>query len=227
MLRLTFKSLLANKVRFALTTFGVMLAVSFVVSALVLGDGLRSTFGDVSDEITAGIDLEVRPVSEFGEPEPLPNELVAVIAAIDGVVDAVPSIEAPEDSVRPLPPNGEPISTSGTTLLAFNWSDNETVSPFSLVDGTAPQFDEFMLDLDSAAKYGFVLGETYQVVTPNGPYALTLSGTSTFGAGNSTVGAVLMQMNTGQAGELFGVGGVTAIYVQVDGSANIEGKSVV
>ena len=61
MLRLTLKNLRANKVRFALTTFGVMLAVSFVVSAFVLGDGLRSTFGDVSDEITAGIDLAGPP----------------------------------------------------------------------------------------------------------------------------------------------------------------------
>jgi hypothetical protein len=40
MFRLTIKSLSANKVRFALTTFGVMLAVSFVVSAFVLADGL-------------------------------------------------------------------------------------------------------------------------------------------------------------------------------------------
>ena len=57
MLRLTLKSLGANKIRFALTTFGVLLAVSFVVAAFVLGDGLRSSFGDVSEDITAGIDL--------------------------------------------------------------------------------------------------------------------------------------------------------------------------
>ena len=60
MFRLTLKNLRANKVRFALTTFGVMLAVSFVVSAFVLGDGLRSTFGGVADETTAGIDLQAR-----------------------------------------------------------------------------------------------------------------------------------------------------------------------
>ena len=38
MFKLTIKHLLANKVRFALTTLGVTLAVSFVVSAFVLGD---------------------------------------------------------------------------------------------------------------------------------------------------------------------------------------------
>ena len=47
MLQLTLKNLRANKVRFALTTFGVTLAVSFVVSAFVLGDGLRCASGSL------------------------------------------------------------------------------------------------------------------------------------------------------------------------------------
>ena len=99
MLRLTLKNLRANKVRFALTTFGVMLAVSFVVSAFVLGDGLRSTFGGVADEITAGIDLEVRPEADFGDPPPLSADLVGVVAGVDGVADAVPTVEAGWDVV--------------------------------------------------------------------------------------------------------------------------------
>ena len=70
MFRLTIKHLLANKVRFALTTLGVTLAVSFVVSAFVLGDGLRSTFTKVSEEVTAGVDLEVRNTADFGDPPP-------------------------------------------------------------------------------------------------------------------------------------------------------------
>ena len=41
-------------------------------------------------------------------------------------------------------------------------------------------------------------------MTPGGRVDLTLSGTSSFGADNSTLGAVLMQMNTAQASELFG-----------------------
>ena len=74
MFRLTIKHLLANKVRFALTALGVTLAVSFVVSAFVLGDGLRSTFTKVSEEVTAGVDLEVRNTADFGDPPPLPPD---------------------------------------------------------------------------------------------------------------------------------------------------------
>ena len=107
MFRLTIKNLWANKVRFALTTFGVMLAVSFVVSAFVLGDGLRSSFTDVSEEITAGVDLEVRNVADFGDAPPLPADTVSAVAAVDGVADAVASIEAADNAVRPITANGE------------------------------------------------------------------------------------------------------------------------
>ena len=80
MLRLTLKNLVANRVRFALTTFGVVLAVAFVVSAFVLGDGLRSTFGDLSEEIGAGTDLEVEYDGSFGEGEFFPAGTRAVIS---------------------------------------------------------------------------------------------------------------------------------------------------
>ena len=112
MFRLTVKHLLANKVRFALTTIGVTLAVSFVVSAFVLGDGLRSTFAKVSEDVTAGIDLEVRNTADFGDPPPLPPDTVDTVAGIDGVADAVASIESEYDVVRPVRSNTEAIPQS-------------------------------------------------------------------------------------------------------------------
>jgi putative ABC transport system permease protein len=77
------------------------------------------------------------------------------------------------------------------------------------------------MDFDSAAKYGFVIGSTYHVDVPSGRVELTLSGTSSFGADNSTLGAVLMQMNTDQAGELFGIDGISNVAVQVADGANV------
>ena len=221
MFRLTFKNLLANKVRFALTTFGVMLAVSFVVAAFVLGDGLRSTFTDVSEEVTAGVDLEVRNVADFGDAPPLPADTVSVVAAVDGVADAVASIEAADNAVRPIKANGETIPTDGPPQLAFNWIDNPQLSPFTLVDGAPPQIGEFTMDVDAAAKHGFVIGDTYEVMVPAGRVDLTLSGTSSFGADNSTLGAVLMQMNTDQASELFGIDGIGSVAVQVADGADV------
>ena len=221
MFRLTLKNLRANKIRFALTTFGVTLAVSFVVAAFVLADGLRSTFNDVADDITAGIDLEVRPVSEFGDPDPLPVDLASIVVNVDGVADAAPSIEAADDSVRPVLADGSTITTDGPPQLAFNWIDNEELSPFSLVDGAAPLIGQFTIDFDSADKHDFVIGDSYEFMTPAGRQDLTLSGTSSFGPNNDTVGATLMQMNTAQSGELFGIDGLTSVNVEVADRADI------
>lgn len=221
MFRLTVKNLLANKVRFALTTFGVMLAVSFVVSAFVLGDGLRSSFTDVSEEVTAGVDLEVRNVADFGDIPPLPADTVSAVAAVDGVAAAAASIEAADNAVRPLKANGESLPLDGPPQLAFNWIDNEQLSPFTLVDGAPPEAGQFTMDVDSAATYGFVIGDTYDVMVPGGQVDLTLSGTTSFGADNSTLGAVLMQMNTGQASELFGIDGIGSVAVQVAEGADV------
>ncbi len=221
MFRLTFKSLLANKVRFALTTFGVMLAVSFVVAAFVLGDGLRSTFTTVSEEVTAGVDLEVRNVAEFGDTPPLPADTVSLVAAVDGVADVAASIEAPDNAVRPIKADGHSIPTDGPPQLAFNWIDDPQLSPFTLVDGAPPKIGEFTMDVDAAAEHGFVIGDTYEVMVPAGRVDLTLSGTSSFGADNSTLGAVLMQMNTDQAGELFAIDGIGSVAVQVADRADL------
>jgi putative ABC transport system permease protein len=221
MFRLTLKNLRANKVRFALTTFGVMLAVSFVVSAFVLGDGLRSTFGGVADETTAGIDLQARPVADFGDPPPLSADLVDVVADVEGVADAAPGIEAGWDVVQLLGEDGKPVSSDGPPHIAYAWSDNSQLSAFSLMEGAPPGLDQFTIDLDAAAKYDLVIGESYELTTPTGRKHLMLSGTSSFGADNETVGAVLMQMNADQAGDLFGIDGVNTISIQVDNNADI------
>ncbi|RLE26710.1 MAG: hypothetical protein DRJ50_00260 [Actinobacteria bacterium] len=226
MLRLTLRSLGANKVRFALTTFGVTLAVSFVVAAFVLGDGLRSSFTTVSEDITSGVDLEVRNVVEFGDAAPLAPETVATVGAVDGIADAVANLEAADDAVRPIKGNGDNITTDGPPQLAFNWIDNEQLSPFSLVEGAPPEIGEFAIDYDSADKHDFVIGESYELITPDGRVNLTLSGTSSFGEDNSTLGAVLMQMNTAQASEIFAINGISNVSVEleegVDASAVLD-----
>jgi len=220
--KLTIRNLWANVGRFAMTTFGVVLAVSFVVSAFVLGDGLRKTFGDLTTEIVAGTDLEVRPVDEFGTIASLNDGDVAAVLAVDGVADAVGFVEAPENSVRPITPSGEEIPTSGPPQLAFSWSDAPGFSPFTVVDGSSPGIDEFVIDLDSAARHEFIVGDTYTVLTGTGHHDLTLSGLTRFGSENATVGAVLMAMNAGQTDALFGTVGYDSIAVALTDSARAD-----
>jgi putative ABC transport system permease protein len=221
MLKLTLKNLAANRVRFTMTTFAVVLAVSFVVSSFVLTDGLRSTFGDLSEEIIDGTDLEVRPVDEFGSPVLVDDTAVATVAAVDGVRVAAPMLEPDENTIRPINADGEEIDSAGPPHLAFGWIDDPDLSSFDVVEGSAPdEPHEFALDIDSASDNGFVVGETYSVLTPTGARQLTLSATTTFGKNNDTLGAILMQFEIDALGEFTDTIGYDSIAVALDDDAD-------
>ena len=223
MLRLTLKNLKANRVRFAMTTFAVVLAVSFVVSSFVLTDGLRSTFGDLSADIVEGTDLEVRPVEEFGQSTFLTDDEVAAVRDTDGVRVAQPIVEAVEQSVRPLKADGNEIDSFGPPQLAFSWIDDPQLSSFTVVEGSAPTGPgEFTMDLDSAADNDFVVGDTYDVVTQTGVVPMTLVGTTTFGESNDTLGATLMQFETQTLLAITGEEGYDSVLVAVDNGADVS-----
>lgn len=232
--KLTIRNLRANSGRFAMTTFGVVIAVSFVVSAFVLGDGLRRTFGDLTTDIVAGTDLEVRPLDEFGTIESLDDDDVDAVLAVDGVAHAVGLVEAPENSVRPITPSGEEIPTAGPPQLAFSWSDAPGFSPFTLIEGAAPAPGQFLMDLGSADRHGFEVGDTYTVLTATGRHELILSGLTRFGSDNQTLGATLMSMNAAETDALFGTTGYDSIAValtesaraDVDAAASLVGASI-
>lgn len=221
MFRLTLKNLLANRLRFVLTTFAVVLAVSFVVSSFVLTDGLRSTFGDLSEEIVEGTDLQVRPVADLGDPPPLDPALLDEVAAIDGVAVAAPLIEATENAIRPINADGDAISTSGPPQLAFGWVDAADISPFEVVVGSAPdEPGEFAMGIDAANDNGFDVGETYDVITPTGRSQLTLTALTSFGADNDTLGATLMQFDVDDLQALTGRVGYDAIDIALADGAD-------
>ncbi len=220
MFRLTIKNLAANRIRLALTTFAVVLAVAFVVSSLVLTDGLRSSFGDLSEDITAGTDLELRPVGGFGEADTVPESALAQVQAIEGVDVAAPRVEA-EMTIRPINAAGETISINGPPQLAFGWIDDSRLSMVSLVEGRSPAGPgEFTMDLDAAATHGFDLGETYDVITPDGTTELQLIGLTSFGAENDTLGATIMHLEVDTLQGLLGQEGYDQIAVAVESGAD-------
>ncbi|MEM7273121.1 MAG: FtsX-like permease family protein [Actinomycetota bacterium] len=220
MLRLTIKNLAANRIRLALTTFAVVLAVSFVVSSFVLTDGLRSSFGNLSSEIVAGTDLEVRPTDEFGGTDLVPTSALDDVRAIDGVAAAAPTLEI-EDGVRPINAAGEEIPAGGPPQLAMAWIDDPRLSMVTLVEGDVPGAGEFTMDLDAAARHGFALGQTYDLVVPTGRTELTLSGLTSFGENNDTLGATLMHFDLATLRDISGIAdGYDSIAVALGAEAD-------
>lgn len=222
MLTLTLRTLNAHKVRLALTTFAVVLGVSFIVSSFVLGDGLRRNFTSLSEEVVGGIDLEIQPASDFGSALPLPDSLAADILAIDGVHNAVGQVSA--DGIQPIAPDGMPVTTAGAPLIGFSWIDDPELSRFTIEEGRAPASGlEFSIDQDAARANGFVVGTSYGVITPTGRFDMTLVGITRFGQENETIGAVLTQFPLATAQDLFGrTGQFDTISVAYDRDADRE-----
>ena len=211
MLRLALKSLLAHKIRFALTAGTIVLGVTFVVAAFVTADSLRSTFDEIGVDINTGKDFTVRGELGFGEianAPPVPDSLVDGIRAIDGVEVAEGRFFV--DGVIPVDGTGEAVSTLGGPIAGVNWTEDESLSQYFLIAGRWPQGgSEFAIGAATFADYDFELGRDYQVVTPTGPRTFTLTGTMQFGfPEDAGAGVVFSVFDTATAQEVLGYEGL-------------------
>ncbi len=211
MFRLSIRNLLAHKARFVMTSFAVVLGVSFVVGSLVVTDTVRRTFDTLFTEVYDGIDLEVRAESTFagesgGGPgdsdrEPLPASLEADLAAIDGIAAAEGGVEG---FAQPIAPDGDAVSTTGAPLLGFSWGPTEQLYPVTVELGERPdEPGEIALDQGTFEEYDYVLGQEVDVLLVGGRETFTLVGTATFGDKNSLAGARLTLFEPQEAQRVF------------------------
>ena len=220
MLKLSFRSLTAHKLRFSLTTFAVLLGVSFVVASFVLTDGLTRTFDTIVEDANSEVDVEVRARDEFAEVDlgdrPIDEAVFDIVEGVDGVREAIPI--AASLKVIPLKADGSTIETLAP-IFAFNWQDSQ-LDALDLVAGEYPTGPgQFALDETTAENEGFVIGETYDIVGINGREPFELVGTSRFGEENALAGAVLTSFTLDELQRLDGSEGQILF---VDISSDVE-----
>ncbi len=223
MFRLAVKNLAANAVRLALTALAIVLGVGFVVSSFVLRDGLKDSFAGLSEEIVQGTDLLVTTFDADSD-DPLTDTDLALLNDLDGVRVAEGSLSGFDNSIQPIKPDGTTIGTNGPPQIAFAWTVDEVLNPTTLVAGRPPTNPmEWAIDIDAAAKHGFVEGETYEFVTPVGNRSATLVGTFRFGEDNTTNGATLMAFDLQTAREFFSspAGEWDDISISIDGTVPV------
>lgn len=225
MLRLSVRQLLAHKIRFLMTSFAIVLGVSFVVGSLVVTDTVRRSFDTLFSEITDGTDLVVRSESAFedqsfsGNREPLPQGLVATVAGVDGVAVAEGGVSG---TAQPVAPDGEPVETTGAPLLGNAWGETDRLYPVTLAEGEKPdEAGEIAVDQGTFDEYDFELGQQVDVLLPGGTESFTLVGTATFGESNSLAGARLTLFTPDTAQRVFDREGlVEEIYLALEEDAD-------
>lgn len=210
MIRAAFKSLLARKVRLLMSTFAIVLGVSFVVGTLIFSDTLNRSFVSLF-AYTVG-DVVVQP--ENGQTpgggqstETVPGSLVDQLAALPDAARADGQVGVP--GVYVVGTDGKPIGGFGPPSLGGNWSDapaGNGLQGLTITEGRAPQGpDEVVLDAATADKAGWKLGDTVPMLTVDETANLdpTLVGIADFPDGGSLNGVTLASFETSRAQELF------------------------
>lgn len=177
MWRATLTSLLAHKLRLAMTTLAIVLGVAFVSGTMIYTDTARSSFDAVFGSVMSTVDLNVRGVSQltdaadggFGGAAPaVPPAVVDRIAAVEGVAAVEPQVEG---GVQLLDRDGEPVGGQGAPVMGINAPSVDELSPIELRSGRVPAAaGEIALDAGTARDHGFAVGDTVRL-SAGGPLA--------------------------------------------------------
>jgi putative ABC transport system permease protein len=212
MLRLSLRTVLAHKFRFALTTLAVVMGVGFVVGSFVVTDSLRASVDQLFGDITGGIDVSIRQTSNLDSGQApaargrVPGELVEVVRAVDGVEVAEGAIGGYAQLVDL---DGEPLTTTGAPFLGVSWGHEEALRPATLDVGREPDgLGEVAIDRGTAQDHGFVVGDRTTVLLANGTQPeVEIVGIFTFGESNNLLGARITAFDVDVASEVFATDG--------------------
>ncbi|MEZ5205677.1 MAG: ABC transporter permease [Acidimicrobiales bacterium] len=159
MWKTTLRSLRAHKVRLVSTALAVVLGVAFMAGTLVLTDTVGRSFDDLLTTANAGVDVAVRGREQVagdamsGQRPGLDQDLVAAVAAVDGVAAAEGYVEGYAQIVGS---DGEPIGDPGAGAPTFgqSWIGTDALNPWTLAEGAAPAGpDEVVIDRASAHRW--------------------------------------------------------------------------
>jgi putative ABC transport system permease protein len=219
---LTRKGLLAHKLRLALTGLAIVLGVTFISGALVLTDTLHETFTKLVGNVYQHIDFEVRGQAALGSAasavrNPVPESLLTRVRRIPGVAAADGSVTGYAQYVV----DGNAISGGGATA-GISFDPDQQISAFQLAGGAAPSSPgDVVMDLGTARKYHFHIGDRVRILLPGAPETFTISGFLRFGPADNLAGATIAAFDLPTAQKLFGLAGqLDAINVLTTPSAD-------
>jgi putative ABC transport system permease protein len=210
MLKATWRSLKAHKARMIMSGLAVVLGVAFVVGTFIFTDTLEGTFDDLfSNEVP---DVVVTQALEVGGDDgtgsvvsTVPEEVVEDIRAVPGVAVATGDIQVL--GVAVLGTDGTPIGGNGPPQLGFSfpeYPDDPQLSGISLVEGRAPTAaGEIVVDVSTAERGGFGVGDTVSVVTQGPRLDAPVVGTIRYGVSGGLAGATLTMFERTYAQETF------------------------
>lgn len=212
MIRAAIKGVWANKLRLTLTAIAIVIGVGFVAASFVFTDTINARFESLLTDVSAGVDVYVRPV-----PPETGNEFTEIGSMPEGTVDdvlAVPGVRIAEGGVAGyaqfVGSDGEPVGGQGPPTFGFSWTVADELNPLRIAEGNGrpPQAaGEVVADVGSAEAGGFVVGDTVTVLTLGPPEQFVLVGLANFGEADNLAGASIAAFELAEAQRLLNLEG--------------------
>ena len=209
MFRLTWRNLLARKVRLLMSTLAIVLGIGFLAGVMTFSTGLNATFDNIVEGSTP--DAQVRPAGDVqganagvGTTSLITPADVDRLAALPEVADATGSVDGLGAFL--LGKDGKLVGGQGAPTLTFNYAPSENIQGEQVLElnqGRWPEESgEVTLDSSSAERGGYAIGDTVTMIVPSDQprRTFTLVGTADFNGGG-TAGASLVLLDTKEAQE--------------------------
>ncbi len=221
MRRVALRGLLARKLRSTLTAIAIVLGVAMVSGTLVLTDTIDKAFDSIfsssyeqTDAVVSGKKLV--EWSQTGKAQ-ISEDVLANVRALPEVGAAAGTIldlSGDTNQAKILDREGKAIQGNNPTFGLGVEPADERFNPFKLVAGHwAAGPGEVVVDLNTAEKQGFELGDSVKVAGegPVGSYELT--GIARFGDVDSLGGATIALFDVETARTVLGKSGFDAVAV--------------
>ena len=174
---MTWRTLLARKVRLALSAFAIVLGVAFVAGSFIFTGAMGDAFDGIIEGTTAPVEVGYPGSGDLDSQQDARVIEAAVVDRLRGLpeVGGVHPV-AELQSVYVIGRSGKVVGGNGPPGLAYNVSGARSVSGAPIVSLTAGRYPvaagEVALDGDTARKAGWRLGDRVTLVTPAEPPTL-------------------------------------------------------
>lgn len=210
MRKVTWRNLVARKLRLLLSAFAIILGVAFVAGTLIFTNAMGGAFDAIIEGSTAETEVAFAGANDFDSQQDvrtMPASVVAELEALPEVGDAYPQNTL--QTVFVIGADGKVVGGNGPPGLGLTYTEVRNIAGdrvLEVVQGRPPNgADEVALDVNTANRAGYEVGDTVRLVTPGDPPALeaTLTGLIEFGSAGGLNGATLTVFEDAAMQDLF------------------------
>ncbi len=211
MLRVMFRSLMAHRVRLAMTALAIALGVGFMSGSFVFTATLTHILDALITQASTGTDVIVQhssPGGGFGAGsgalKPIPASILASIRRLRDVAAADGGVAG---RAQLLGRDGQALP--GQFTIATSWpADAEFQASYTRREGRPPAGpDQVMIDRASARTGHFAVGNSLTILLAGKARVFTISGITGYGSADSFAGGSLAMFSLPTAQQLFGTAG--------------------